>query len=39
MSLTSGRYPLLLAILFLGYWIVLAIAPRVCRQRNRTIVV
>ncbi len=28
MSLTSGRYPLLLAILFLAYWIVLAIAPR-----------
>ena len=25
MSLTSGRYPLLLAILFLAYWIVLAI--------------
>ena len=28
MSLTSGRYPLLLAILFLAYWIVLAIEPR-----------
>jgi len=28
MSLTSGRYPLLLAILFLPYWIVLAIEPR-----------
>jgi hypothetical protein len=28
MSPTSGRYPLLLAILFLGYWIVLAIEPR-----------
>ncbi len=28
MSPTSGRYPLLLAILFLAYWIVLAIAPR-----------
>jgi putative membrane protein len=28
MSPTSGRYPLLLAILFLAYWIVLAIEPR-----------
>jgi len=28
MGLTSGRYPLLLAILFLAYWIVLAIEPR-----------
>ena len=28
MSLTSGRYPLLLVILFLPYWIVLAIEPR-----------
>ncbi|MCH8925347.1 MAG: DUF2238 domain-containing protein, partial [Proteobacteria bacterium] len=28
MSLTSGRYPLLLAILFFAYWIVLAIEPR-----------
>ncbi|MCH8001267.1 MAG: DUF2238 domain-containing protein [Proteobacteria bacterium] len=28
MSLTSGRYRLLLAILFLAYWIVLAIEPR-----------
>ncbi len=28
MSLTSGRYPLLLAILFLAYWTVLAIEPR-----------
>lgn len=28
MSLTSGRYPLLLAILFLAYWMVLAIEPR-----------
>ena len=28
MSLTSGRYPLLLAILFLALWIALAIEPR-----------
>ena len=28
MSLTSGRYPLLLAILFFAYWMVLAIEPR-----------
>ena len=28
MSLTSGRYPLLLALLFLALWIVLAIEPR-----------